>query len=114
LADYGRSRTWNIGYLGVNLTGTLITLLNTLLDFFKNNYVFIIVILVTAIVVYLAFYLTTSSLKKLKTSIFTSYPFDLFFPHEGTWSVGYFLIIVLFLGLLIYFLGKGNFVLGPA
>lgn len=92
----------------------MITLLNTLLDFFKNNYVFIIVVLTTAIIVYAAFYLTMSSLKKLKTSIFTSYPFDLFFPHEGGWSVGYFLIIILFLGLLIYFLGKGNFVLGPA
>ncbi len=114
MANNGRGRTWNIGHLGVTLAGDLMTLLNTLLDFFKKNYVFIIIVLVTAIIVYLAFYLTMSSLKKLKTSIFTSYPFDLFFPHEGGWSVGYFLIIILFLRLLIYFLVEGNFVVGPA
>lgn len=62
----------------------------------------------------LIFYLTTASLKGLEKEVFLSYPFDTFFPHGGSWSVGYFLIIITFLGLLIYFLRGGGFYPGPA
>jgi len=83
-------------------------------DFFRENYIKIAIVIALALISYFIFYLSTASLKKLKTDIFSSYPFDLFFPHEGTWSVGYFLIAILLLGLLIYFLSKGGFYLQPA
>jgi len=73
-----------------------------------------IVLISLAVICFLIFYATVASLKKLKREIFPFYPFDSFFPHEGTWSVGYFLIIIAFLAALIYFLLKGQFVFGPA
>lgn len=89
-------------------------LIKSLLDFVKTNIVEIVAGLILLIILYFVYYITTSSLKKLKTEILHSYPFDLFIPSGGTWSVSYFLIVVLFLGLLIYFLSKGGMYLGPA
>ncbi len=74
----------------------------------------IIVAVVLISISLLVFYITALSLKKLKRRIFPFYPFDSFFPQESAWSVGYFLIVILFLGLLIFFLAKGGFYLGPA
>jgi hypothetical protein len=85
-----------------------------MLDFIRENYLKIIIIIALASISYLIFYLSTSSLKKLKTGIFSSYPFDLFFPNEGAWSIGYFLIAIIVLGLLMFFLMKGGFYLKPA
>jgi len=74
----------------------------------------IVVATVLILLSLLVFYATTLSLKKLKREVFPFYPFDSFFPQESAWSVGYFLIVILFLGLLIFFLTKGEFYLGPA
>lgn len=90
------------------------SLFQPFLNFIQNNYVGIIIIIILACFFIVAFYVSTSSLKKLKTSIFQSYPFDVFFPQGGTWSVGYFLVAILLVGLLIYLLVKGEFYLGPA
>ncbi len=91
------------------------TLLGILTKFVQDYYVRILIILGVLSVSYLIYYITTGSLKKLKKEAFASYPFDLFFPHGGTWSVGYFLIMILVFGALIYFLIKGKFFLvGPA
>ena len=90
------------------------SLINPLLNFVRSYYPAIISVLTAGALFYFVYVLTTGSLKKLKTAIFSTYPFDLFFPHEGTWSVGYFLLVILALGLLIYLLMKGNFVLSPA
>lgn len=78
------------------------------------NFVAIIVSVITIVLVYVAFYITSLSLKKLKVEVFSGYPFDRFFPTSSKWSVGYFLIAIILLGLLIYFLAKGNFYLTPA
>lgn len=69
--------------------------------------IFIVVFAVSVCI--LAFYITLESLKKLKTDVIPYYPFGLFFPGAGKWSIGYFLMVVLFLGLLIYLMMKGNF-----
>jgi len=82
--------------------------------FLQENYIKIIIAIALFGISYFIFYLSVSSLKKLKTNIFSSYPFDLFFPHEGAWSIGYFLIAIILLGLLIFFLSKGGFYLKPA
>jgi hypothetical protein len=92
----------------------LYRLFSPFLEFIKTNYTKLIIALVLAVIAYLVYIGTTSSLKKLKTAIFSSYPFDLFFPHEGSWSVGYFLIMLVFLSLLIFFFSKGGFYGGPA
>lgn len=62
----------------------------------------------------LAFFLTTKSLKSLKKDATPYYPFDLFLPKSGTWSVGYFLVLIIFLSLFVFFLMKGGFYRGPA
>lgn len=64
------------------------------------------------IVFYLSFYLTVLSIKKLKVSIFSAYPFDLFFPGEKKWSAGFFIVIILILGALVFLLFKGGFYSG--
>jgi len=89
-------------------------LLEPTLKFIQNNYLEIIVAFVAAIVFCAIFYITITSLKRLKTEISLSYPFDIFFPKEGQWSVGYFLVVIIVLGFLIFFLVKGNFYLQPA
>lgn len=89
-------------------------LVKSLFDFIKTNIVVVITGLIALIIFYFVYYITTNSLKKLKMEILSSYPFDLFIPSGGRWSISYFLIVVLFLGLLIYFLSKGGMYLGPA
>lgn len=75
----------------------------------------IFVVAILAVVFYLTFYVTVFSIKKLKVSTFASYPFDLFFPSERSWSAGFFIVIILALGLLIYLIAKGGFyAVGPA
>jgi len=73
-----------------------------------------IVVLIVIGVFYFGFWITTLSLRKLKVSVFSYYPFDRFFPQSGKWSVFYFLITTILLGLLVYFLSKGDFYLAPA
>jgi hypothetical protein len=89
-------------------------LIYTLLEFARTNYVKIIVISVITFIGIVIYFATTSSLKKLKTKNFQYYPFDTFFPHSGSWSVGTFLLIILCLGLLFIFLSKGSLYPGPA
>lgn len=92
----------------------LTTAITSITAFFVANYMKIIVASVIAAVSYLIFFLSTASLKKLKTGIFQSYPFGLFIPEGGTWSIGYFLLIILLLGLLIFLGFKERLFLGPA
>jgi divalent metal cation (Fe/Co/Zn/Cd) transporter len=92
----------------------LTELVKSLFDFVKTNVIGIVAGIILLTIFYFVYYITTNSLKKLKTEILSSYPFDLFLPSGGTWSISYFLIVVLFLGLLIYFLSKGGMYLGPA
>ena len=94
--------------------GFLISLFTPALEVVRANIFQIIVVLVIGFVTSLAFYITISSLRKMKSEIFSYYPFDRFFPQSGRWSILYFLIMVVFLGGLIYFLAKGGFYLGPA
>jgi uncharacterized membrane protein YozB (DUF420 family) len=94
--------------------GFLISKLTPVLDFIRVNFYQIIAALVTGFITFLVLYLTVSSLKKMKSEIFSYYPFGRFFPQSGRWSVLYFLVMVVFLGGLIYFLAKGGFFLGPA
>lgn len=58
---------------------------------------------------YLIYKTSIATLKRLKVDIFPNYPFDMFMPNSGKWSVGYFLTLVLFLILLAFFIIKGNF-----
>lgn len=69
---------------------------------------------VIILVFYLIYYASTYSLKKLKIGVFSSYPFSLFFPEGTTWSIGYFLLVVLLLGLLVYLGFQGKLFFGPA
>jgi hypothetical protein len=86
-----------------------------LVSFFQENYIKVLVVLGMLFVFYSIFNLTVSSLKKLRKETSPYYPFDPFIPASGNWSVGYFLVVILLLGLLIFFLSKGKFYhLGPA
>ncbi|HET7099215.1 MAG TPA: hypothetical protein VFI61_03220 [Patescibacteria group bacterium] len=89
-------------------------LISPVIQFLKTNYVNIIAGVILIAIFCFVFYVTTNSLKKLKTIIFSSYPFDLFFPQGGAWSIGYFFIVIIALGLLIFLLAKGDFYLKPA
>lgn len=80
------------------------------LIFFKENYVPILAIILTLIVADIIYIVTTKSLKSLKTEILSNYPFDLFFPKGGSWSLKYFFIILLSLVLVVFFLTKGKFI----
>ncbi|EKE13100.1 MAG: hypothetical protein ACD_13C00093G0014 [uncultured bacterium] len=84
------------------------------IDFIRTNYVDIIFVIGFLIVFFFAYWITTYSLKRLKPEIFSYYPFDKFFPKSGKWSVIYFLIMILFLGALVYVIVKGGFYLAPA
>ena len=86
----------------------------SVLGLFQTNLLKIAAALIITLVFYLIFYLSTASLKKLKTDIFSSYPFGLFFPEASTWSIGYFLLAILGFGILIYFMLQGKFLAGPA
>jgi hypothetical protein len=92
----------------------ILSLLTEVLNFIRTNFYQIIGALTVAIVSLLAFNLTISSLGKMKSDIFSYYPFDRFFPQSGRWSILYFFIVVIFLGGLVYFLAKGGFYLSPA
>jgi len=92
----------------------LISLLTPALDFVHVNLYKIIVAVAVTATSFLVFYLTAHSLRKLKMEVLPYYPFDRFFPQSGTWSVLYFLIVVIFLGALAYLLAKGGFYLSPA
>ncbi len=83
-------------------------------DFVKKNLAIIFAAIVFGFALSFIYYLTVFSLKKLKRSASPYYPFDIFFPSSGKWSVGYFLLIITALGVLIFFLLKGKFYLGPA
>jgi hypothetical protein len=89
------------------------SLISSIQNFVIDNSARIVLAIILISSFYISFYITTRSLKKLRTEIFSGYPFDLFFPSSGGWSVGYFLIVVILLGLLFYFLIKGGFYLGP-
>lgn len=85
------------------------------LDFAKSNIGYILTIPAGIIIFYLLYRVSVTTLRKLRIEIFPSYPFDMFIPKSGEWSVGYFITIVLFLVLLTYFIVKGNFYsAGPA
>ncbi len=75
----------------------------------------ILLVFLGSIVFFLLYKISTSTLKKLKIEVFQSYPFDMFIPRSGEWSIEYFIIIVLLLALLIFFVVKGSFYpMGPA
>lgn len=86
----------------------------TLANFVHDNVWKILLGILLIAVFYFSFYFTTASLKKLKIEAFQNYPFGLFFPQGGAWSIGYFLLVILILGLLVFFEVKGGFILGPA
>ena len=92
----------------------LVSFITPVFDFIKINFIEIIATIISAVFFYAVYRFMATSLKKLRTEIFSSYPFDLFFPASGGWSIGYFLLVIIFLGLLIIFMVKGNFVAGPA
>lgn len=89
-------------------------MLNILLLFAKENLIKILIALGLSFLFYFIFYATTLSLRKLKLEAFNSYPFDTFFPQGGTWSIGYFLLVILLFGVLIFLLLNGNFYSTPA
>ncbi len=94
--------------------GFIISLITPALNFFKANFYQIVVALLVGVATYLAFYITITTLRKMKSEVLAYYPFDRFFPQSGKWSVFYFLSVVIFVGGLVYFLAKGGFYLGPA
>lgn len=85
-----------------------------LVSFFQNNLSTIILIIVSIFIIYLGYKLTSYTLGKLKSENFSYYPFDKFFPKSGHWSVTYFLVTILILGMLVFLILKGGFYLGPA
>ena len=93
---------------------TLTSLISPLTEFVSSNLKNILIALGLILISYLGFLATTASLKKLNVDVFSYYPFDQFFPQSGKWSILYFLIVILLLGVLIFFLGKGGFFLNPA
>ena len=92
----------------------LTSIITSLSAFLKENYMKIAIAIVITAVFYLIYYLSTFSLKKLKIGVFASYPFALFFPEGGTWSIGYFLIIIVLLGIIVFLGFRGQLYLGPA
>lgn len=92
----------------------IILLLTPGINFVKLNLNKIIFILVSVVVFYFAYWITSYSLRKLKPEVISYYPFDKFFPKSGKWSVVYFLITIILLGALVYVIVKGGFYLAPA
>lgn len=92
----------------------IILLLTPGINFVKLNLSKIIFILVSVVVFYFAYWITSYSLRKLKPEVISYYPFDKFFPKSGKWSVVYFLITIILLGALVYVIVKGGFYLAPA
>lgn len=94
--------------------GSLSSFINLVFGFVLTNDYKIIVGLVLVAITAASFYVTLLSIKKLKIEVFPYYPFDKFFPESGSWSVLYFLIIILLLGTLIFLISRGGFYLAPA
>lgn len=88
--------------------------INDSLKLIQEHWVAIVATLATLIFSYIVYRITMNSLKKLKTEILSSYPFDLFIPKNGSWSIFYFLTVILFLGAIIYLMVNGGFYVGPA
>ena len=84
------------------------------IDLIKQNGTNIIATISILAFTYLVYRITMRSLGKLKTEILSTYPFDLFIPKNGSWSIFYFLTMILFLGLIIYLMVNGKFYMGPA
>lgn len=84
----------------------IISLITPLLNFVKNNFVNILIGIAIIAVVYGVYYLTTTSIKKLKMEVLPYYPFDRFSPGSKKWSVLYFIILVIFIAALAFFLAK--------
>ncbi len=94
--------------------GSLSSFINLVFGFILANSYKIIIGAVLSLTSAAAFYATLLSIRKLKIEVFPYYPFDKFFPQAGSWSVLYFLIIILLLGVLIFLISKGGFYLAPA
>jgi len=92
----------------------ILSSLTQVLGYVRTNLYQIIGALVIATISVLAFTFTVSSIKNMKSEIFSYYPFDRFFPQSSRWSIIYFFILVIFLGALVYFFAKGGFYLSPA
>ena len=90
------------------------TLTTQILELIRTNAEKIVIAVIILVVFYVGYIVTSASLKKLQVDVFSYYPFDQFFPQSGKWSILYFFIVILLLGVLIFFLGKGGFVLNPA
>lgn len=86
----------------------------SIITFVRENAGQIILIIGVIFTFFVGFTVTEKSLKKLKPETITYYPFDRFFPNSGKWSVVYFLITILLLGILVYAIIKGGFYLSPA
>jgi len=84
------------------------------MDFVKTYFGKILLVVASIAIFCLGYWITSSSLKKLRPEIISYYPFDKFFPKSGRWSVVYFLITILLLGILVYAIIKGGFYLAPA
>lgn len=96
------------------LAEKIIPLITPSIEFIKANLIKIVFALGGVGVFLLAYWITTSSLEKLKPEIISYYPFDRFFPKSGKWSVVYFIITIILLGILVYAIIKGGFYIGPA
>ena len=92
----------------------IILLITPSLEFVRANFTKIIFVLGGLIIFFLAYWITTTSLERLKPEVISYYPFDRFFPKSGKWSIIYFLITILLLGILVYAIIKGRFYLAPA
>ncbi|OGM87807.1 hypothetical protein A2594_02905 [Candidatus Woesebacteria bacterium RIFOXYD1_FULL_41_28] len=84
------------------------------IDFVKTYLYKIVFVVISIVIFYFVYWITSYSLKKLKPEIYSYYPFDKFFPKSGKWSIFYFLITIVFLGILVYAIIKGGFYLAPA
>jgi hypothetical protein len=84
----------------------IISFISPVLNFFRNNFINIMVGIAIVTLVFGVFYFTTLSIKKLKMEVLTYYPFDRFSPGSKKWSILYFLILVVFLAGLAFFLAK--------
>lgn len=89
-------------------------LLSPGINFVKSNLEIIVLVLCCLAIFLIGYIVTALSLKKLKSEVFSYYPFDKFFPKSGHWSIIYFLITIILLAAIIYFISRGGFYLGPA
>jgi hypothetical protein len=120
LANCRRGRRRNYHNTRVSAFGPLINvnyisiLIGPSLSFLKNNLAKILVVFLSAAALFLVYWITSYSLRKLKPEIFSYYPFDKFFPKSGSWSVIYFIITIILLGAIAFLMVRGGFYMGPA